>query len=215
MTITERRGRVDDTSPTISIVAPVFNEVETVPLFYERVVTVMDDLGEPFELVLVDDGSTDGSAEAIFRDSLPAIRASASSRSLATSDISRPSPPGSTMQCARRRGHHRLRSPGSTRGHPHIVDRWREGAEVVYAQRAARDGETRFKLATAALFYRMIGLSRRSTSPPTPATSACSIAASSMRWWRCASITASCAACRPGSASGGGRPLRAAGTRCR
>ena len=40
---------------------------------------------------------------------------------------------------------------------PQLVARWKGGAEVVYAQRAARAGETRFKLLTAALFYRLIG----------------------------------------------------------
>jgi dolichol-phosphate mannosyltransferase len=37
-----------------------------------------------------------------------------------------------------------------------LVERWRDGAEVVYAQRATREGETRFKLITASLFYRLI-----------------------------------------------------------
>ena len=40
--------------PRISIVAPVFNEEETLPEFYRRVRAVMDGLGEPWELVLVD-----------------------------------------------------------------------------------------------------------------------------------------------------------------
>ncbi|HEX6508974.1 MAG TPA: glycosyltransferase, partial [Chloroflexota bacterium] len=39
---------------------------------------------------------------------------------------------------------------------PALIARWREGAEVVYAQRATRHGETRFKRWTAALFYRLI-----------------------------------------------------------
>ncbi len=47
--------------PIYSIIAPVFNEVETLPHFYERIIKVMEDIGEPFELVLVNDGSRDGS----------------------------------------------------------------------------------------------------------------------------------------------------------
>jgi dolichol-phosphate mannosyltransferase len=39
---------------------------------------------------------------------------------------------------------------------PEMVSRWREGSEVVYGQREAREGETWFKLATAALFYRIL-----------------------------------------------------------
>src|SRR5690348_6319706 len=47
--------------PVLSAVAPIFNEVETVPHFYQRVVEVMETLGEPFEMVLINAGSSDGS----------------------------------------------------------------------------------------------------------------------------------------------------------
>jgi len=49
---------------------------------------------------------------------------------------------------------------------PDLVARWREGGEVVYAQRTRRHGETAFKLLSAALFYRLIG---RITSVHIPA----------------------------------------------
>jgi dolichol-phosphate mannosyltransferase len=50
---------------TYSIVAPIYNELENIPELHKRVSEVMDSTGEPWELVLVDDGSTDGSTEAI------------------------------------------------------------------------------------------------------------------------------------------------------
>jgi glycosyltransferase involved in cell wall biosynthesis len=43
-----------------SIVVPFFNEQENIPPLYVKLVEVMDGLGEPYEMVLVDDGSTDG-----------------------------------------------------------------------------------------------------------------------------------------------------------
>jgi len=46
--------------PVYSIVAPVFNEEETLPHFYTRMIQVMDAVGEPFELILINDGSSDG-----------------------------------------------------------------------------------------------------------------------------------------------------------
>src|SRR5689334_4920584 len=46
---------------TYSIVAPVFNEEETLPHFYERVIAIMESLQDPFELLFVNDGSRDGS----------------------------------------------------------------------------------------------------------------------------------------------------------
>ena len=48
-----------------SIIAPVYNERESLPELYRRVCAVMDSNGEPWELVLVDDGSTDGSTDEI------------------------------------------------------------------------------------------------------------------------------------------------------
>src|SRR5579872_3427865 len=51
----------ETTHPTYSIIAPVFNEEETIPRFYQRVVTVMEQVGETFEVVFVNDGSRDGS----------------------------------------------------------------------------------------------------------------------------------------------------------
>ncbi len=48
-----------------SIVAPIYNELENLPELYRRVKEVMDSNGESWELVLVDDGSTDGSTDKI------------------------------------------------------------------------------------------------------------------------------------------------------
>ena len=52
---------------TFSIVAPVFNELENIPELYRRVRSVMSAMSASWELVLVDDGSTDGSTDAIRR----------------------------------------------------------------------------------------------------------------------------------------------------
>ena len=49
----------------ISIVAPVFNESQTLTEFYRRIVNVMDSCQDTWEILLVDDGSTDGSTEII------------------------------------------------------------------------------------------------------------------------------------------------------
>ena len=50
-----------------SIVVPFFNEQENIPPLYMKLTEVMDGIGEPFELVFVDDGSTDESAS-LLRD---------------------------------------------------------------------------------------------------------------------------------------------------
>jgi dolichol-phosphate mannosyltransferase len=140
---------------TISIVAPVFNEIELLPEFYRRVRAVMEEMGEPWELLLVDDGSTDGSTDAI--------------RDLAAKDDHvRP------VIFSRNFGHQVAITAGldySTgdavvildadlqdppEAIPELVAKWKEGYEVVYAIRAEREGETLFKRLTAAIFYRLI-----------------------------------------------------------
>jgi len=141
--------------PTFSVVGPVFNESGTIRTFYERVREAMDGLGEPWELLLVDDGSSDGSTDVI--------------RNLASEDARvRP------LLFARNFGHQIAVTAGLdySRGQAvvvvdtdlqdppeliaELVSRWREGYEVVYAVRTEREGESWFKKTTAALFYRLI-----------------------------------------------------------
>ena len=56
----------------LSVVVPVFNESECLPEFARRLRSHLDAIGEAYEVLLVDDGSTDGSADIIARDILPA-----------------------------------------------------------------------------------------------------------------------------------------------
>ncbi len=141
--------------PVFSIIAPVFNEICCLDALVERVARVMDQTGEVWELVLVDDGSTDGSTEKI--------------RELASGD-SRVRP----VIFARNFGHQIAVTAGLdySRGDAvviidadlqdppevilELIQKWREGYEVVYAQRSEREGETWFKRLTASLFYRTI-----------------------------------------------------------
>jgi glycosyltransferase involved in cell wall biosynthesis len=142
-------------TPTFTIIAPVFNEEENLPILYERVREVMDSTAEPWELILVDDGSTDGSTELI--------------RELAERD-KRVRP----VIFARNFGHQIAVTAGwdYSRGQAvtiidadlqdppevilDLIKKWQEGYEVVYAVRTEREGESWFKLFTASLFYRLI-----------------------------------------------------------
>jgi glycosyltransferase involved in cell wall biosynthesis len=154
----------EDESVVFSLVAPVFNEAETLPHFYARVVAVFDALGEPFELVLVNDGSTDASA-----DVLRSLHQEDSRVRVVTFSRNFGHQPAISAGIAYARGRavviidSDLQDPPEVI--PQLIQRWRDGAEVVYAQRAARPGETRFKLFTAALFYRVIA---RITAVPIP-----------------------------------------------
>src|ERR1700752_4069441 len=140
---------------TYSIVAPIFNERENLPELHRRVKEVMDSTKEPWELILVDDGSLDGSTEII--------------RELAKEDKRiRP------IIFARNFGHQIAITAGwdYARGDAVVIidadlqdppelilemaKKWKEGNEVVFAVRTEREGESWFKLWTASLFYRVI-----------------------------------------------------------
>src|SRR3972149_3463817 len=141
--------------PTFSIIAPIYNEECCLVELHRRISEVMDQMHEPWELVLVNDGSQDASSEII--------------RRLAASDKRiRP------VMFARNFGHQIAVTAGLdySRGQAvviidadlqdppevilEMIAKWREGAEVVFAVRAEREGESGFKRFTASLFYRII-----------------------------------------------------------
>jgi glycosyltransferase involved in cell wall biosynthesis len=59
---------VGTSSPYLSIIIPIYNEAENIPALMEQVFSVVDELGYPFEVLAVDDGSTDGSFEVLTRE---------------------------------------------------------------------------------------------------------------------------------------------------
>ena len=141
--------------PVFSIIAPVYNEIACLDTLLDRIQKVMDQTGDPWELVLVDDGSTDGSTDKIHQ--------------LAENDQH-----VRKVILARNFGHQIAVTAGMdySRGDAvviidadlqdppevilDLIARWREGYQVVYAQRTEREGETWFKRVTASVFYRSI-----------------------------------------------------------
>jgi dolichol-phosphate mannosyltransferase len=136
----------------LSVVAPMHNEEATVDAFYERVRTALE--GVPFELVLVDDGSTDGTRALLDRlaSSDPRVAVVHLSRSFGHQAAL-------TAGLEHARGNAVVMLDGDLQDPPEVIaqmlERWRGGADVVYAVRSQRAGETRFKLSTAHWFYRL------------------------------------------------------------
>ena len=146
---------MSDHRPRYSVVAPVFNEEETLPEFYRRMQAVLAGLDGEAELVLVFDGSRDRSPEI--------------GRELRAQD-----PRIKVVDFARNFGHQIAITAGIDYAEgdavviidsdlqdppeliPEMVAKWQEGFEVIYAQRRKRAGETFFKLFTASAFYRLI-----------------------------------------------------------
>ncbi|MBI5564941.1 MAG: glycosyltransferase family 2 protein [Chloroflexi bacterium] len=140
--------------PVISIVTPVFDERENVPMLYQRLVAVLEATAQPFEIVLVDDGSRDGSLDIM--------------RELAARDAR-----VVVVELARNFGHQVAISAGLdyARGEavivmdadlqdppevlPQFIDKWREGHDVVYAIRERRK-EGPLKQFAYKAFYRLL-----------------------------------------------------------
>jgi polyisoprenyl-phosphate glycosyltransferase len=146
----------------VSVVTPMLNEEGTARRFYERLGDALE--GVPWELVVVDDGSTDATrailaelAEADHRVKVIELSRNFGHQTAITAGLDHASGDAVVMIDAD------LQDP------PELIvtmlDCWRDGVDVVYAARTERDGETRFKLATADLFYRL--LSRISSIPMT------------------------------------------------
>jgi polyisoprenyl-phosphate glycosyltransferase len=152
-------------SPLLSVVVPVFNEEEVVGQFHARMSQLFDEVGYPAELVFVDDGSSDGTLEALqaLRETDPRIAVLSLSRNFGKEialsagldyasgdavvviDVDLQDPPELIKE---------------------FIAKWEEGFDVVYGQRIERDGETVAKKMTAFLFYRVM---RRLTRVDIPA----------------------------------------------
>jgi len=138
-----------------SIVVPVYNEEEVIHETYRRLTEVMHSTKEAYELLFVNDGSRDRTAEIIkvYSEQDPAVV---------------------LLDFARNFGHQIAITAGMdyARGEAVVVidadlqdppelilemiEKWKQGFDVVYAKRTKRKGETYFKKQTAAMFYRFL-----------------------------------------------------------
>jgi len=150
--------------PEFSVIIPAYNEQEVIEESYKRVTAVMSQLGQPYELIFIDDGSRDKTAEILGRiceqdkhvvlirfsrnfGHMPAITAGmdyARGRAVMVIDADLQDPPELF---------------------PRMIEKWREGFDVVYGKRSERKGETGFKKLTAGLYYRFL---RRMTDVDLP-----------------------------------------------
>jgi polyisoprenyl-phosphate glycosyltransferase len=141
--------------PKYSLIIPVYNEEETLPEMHHRVGAVMDQMDGEVELILVNDGSRDRTL-ALLRD------------------LHEKDPRVCYLSLARNFGHQIAVTAGLNfvRGDavivldadlqdppeliPELVAKWKQGYQVVYAQRTQRHKESWFKRLPAYLFYRLM-----------------------------------------------------------
>src|SRR5690349_7729965 len=138
----------------LSVVAPMLDEEGLAREFCSRVASVLE--GVPFELIVVDDGSTDGTAAIL-------------------DEVAAADPRVRVLHLSRPFGHQMAITAGLDHATgdavvmldgdlqdppeliPELLERWRDGADIVVAKRRVREGETRMKLATARWFYAVMG----------------------------------------------------------
>lgn len=138
-----------------SVVVPLYNEEEVLLETYNRLKKVMDSINEPYEIVLVNDGSRDKTAAMAY-------------------EICNKDKNIKLIDFARNFGHQTAITAGMDycEGEaivvidadlqdppeliPKMLEKWREGYDVVYGKRIERKGETFFKKITAKVFYRLL-----------------------------------------------------------
>lgn len=141
----------------VSIIVPVYNEESSLPFFFERIRKTFDNMETKyrFQVLLIDDGSRDRSWKMI-------------------REISQSDERFSGIRLSRNFGHQAALSCGYEFASgdalvsidadlqdppeviPELIGRWEEGNRVVLAVRRKREGETKFKLWTAKLYYRIL-----------------------------------------------------------
>ncbi len=146
----------DPTRPVLSVVIPLLNEEEVLEATYQQLKKHLDALNLTYEMIFVDDGSTDGSRALLAAKSMidPAVRVVGLSRNFGHEMAT-------TAGLHAAHGQAAVVIDADLQDPPEViaefVAKWREGYKVVYGVRQERHGETLLKKATSFLFYRLMG----------------------------------------------------------
>ncbi|WP_439598576.1 glycosyltransferase family 2 protein [Falsiroseomonas sp.] len=142
--------------PALSVVVPAYNEQEVLPAFHARLVPVMEGIGLPWEVVYVNDGSRDGTLALMLglraqdaRVSVVNLSRNFGKEIALTAGLDHAAADQAVVVIDAD-----LQDPPEVI--PDLVAAWRQGYDVAYARRRAREGETWLKKATAAGFYRVM-----------------------------------------------------------
>jgi dolichol-phosphate mannosyltransferase len=143
-------------APVLSVVVPLLNEEAVIEQTYAALKTHLDALGETYELVFVDDGSTDRSRAILAAKALrdPAVRVVGLSRNFGHEMAT-------TAGLRHARGQAAIVIDADLQDPPELiaefVAKWRQGYQVVFGVRQERKGESALKKLTSFLFYRLMG----------------------------------------------------------
>lgn len=150
------QGGTEQVAPCeLSIVVPLLNEREVLDESYQRLKTELQSIGASYEIIFVDDGSTDGSRDKLQELSAldPAVRVIGLSRNFGHEIAT-------TAGLHYAKGQAAIVIDADMQDPPEVmrqfVARWREGYQVVYGVRRKREGEGVLKKITSFLFYRLM-----------------------------------------------------------
>lgn len=152
-------------APELSVVVPCYNEGEALEAFFQRIEAVLRDLGLPWELLCVNDGSTDRTLDLLIAKARNDAR-------IKIADLSRNfgKEAALTAGLEMARGRAVVVIDADLQDPPEVIpvmlEKWRGGYDVVYAARSARACDSLMKKTTAGLFYRLYN---SMTTVPIPA----------------------------------------------
>ncbi len=155
MSATYHRLQPRDNPALLSIVLPAYNESEVLPLLRERMRAFIAQLPCPVEVIVVNDGSRDDTLDQLFAwaQEDAQIRVLGLARNFGHQIAA-------TAGLDAARGDAVVIMDADLQDPPEVVlemlEKYRAGYDVVYGQRASRDGESKFKLFTAWAFYRLM-----------------------------------------------------------
>ncbi len=150
-----KKNKPSPKNPTVSIVIPVFNEVENIPILFDHLKKVILPLPINFEILFVDDGSSDGTY-------------------LAIKDVQKRDQRVKALSFSRNFGHQAALTAGLQYASgdavitmdgdlqhppsliPTLIEKWREGFEIVYTTRESTADASFFKKMTSRMFYRIM-----------------------------------------------------------
>ncbi|MBX3413999.1 MAG: glycosyltransferase family 2 protein [Pirellulales bacterium] len=159
----ERRRR-DVSRPLVSVVVPVFNEEACLPALHRRLTEVLSTLDDSYEILFVNDGSRDRSLEIMRQLQLidPHVGYHSFTRNFGHESAS-------TCGLLEAQGQTVVIIDADLQDPPELIaqllERWREGYDLVYAQRRSRQGETWLTRSTSHAFYRLLNRVTRVDMP--------------------------------------------------
>lgn len=138
-----------------SIVVPVFNEEQSIPLFYERIIPVMDKTNESYEIIFVNDGSRDNTYNIL-------TSIASKDKRVKVIDFSRNFGQQAALLCGFKesKGKAVVDIDVDLQDKPEaileMIEKWKEGYEVVHGRRTVREGETFFKKFTSSAYMKFM-----------------------------------------------------------